>query len=107
MEKFCWCVVVEAHRRCTRLLSFWSGDWKLLSDKFALTRNPLLNLGIPLDSIFRFAVALRHALGNDVATTRPDSIESGGCKRNSLANSELVLCHYTAFRFCALVLPRL
>jgi len=89
------------------MLSFWSCDWKLLSDKIALTRNPLVKLGGPFDSVLWFAVPFRQLLGYDVRATRPLPVENGGCKRNSLADSELVLCHYTAFRFCALVLPRL
>src|SRR5215472_14029612 len=57
-----WRIVVEAHRRCTRIARSRCGR-RLLPGKLALARHPLVRLGVPLDPIFKFAASFSQLLG--------------------------------------------
>ena len=69
----------------------------LFPSKLAFARDSLVGFGGALNPVLELAVALGQPLGHDEsASGRPMHVRRQG---NSLANPELMVCHYTAFRF--------
>ncbi len=91
-EQFRWRIVVETvHYRSRFIVA--PATMALFTSKLALTCNSLVGFGDALDPVIELAVSFRKPLDDCVCAACRAVAQCAHSERDSLAKSELVICH--------------